>query len=327
MKSVYQSRLPRVLGLFLFLSLCASKLFAVQFTLAYFDKSVYYTDSEIRIKAILYNDSNEAFFFRTADNRVFNLRVDVRTLDNKILQESADYAMLQNSSRPYFYRDISLEPGEEYAFVFTLNRFVEIQDPGVFILKASYSTDLTEQNIIHSNKLYLNVRPRVSTRTEYQERIDSQTRELLTRQELRPDEVVSYMLRALVQQYWNRYFLYLDLEYLIRQSSYYYRRFVASNEQEQRKLLDGFRESIIEGAIPEVAVMTDAPLNFEIIRTTYTDKEAEVIVSEVFQREGYQELVRYTYYLHKKDSIWYIYRIATQLVRNAFQDSKSRAPL
>ncbi|WGK68448.1 hypothetical protein P0082_08140 [Candidatus Haliotispira prima] len=315
MKSVFKSR---TLWLLLFLSLCSGKLFAVQFTLAYFDKSVYYTDSEIRIKAIIYNDSNEAFFFRTADNRVFNLKVNVRTLDNKTLKESADYAMLQNSNRPYFYRDISLEPGEEYAFVFTLNRFVKINDPGIFILGATYSTDLTEQNTIESNKLYLNVRPRVTNRPEYYERIDNQTQELLTRQELGPDEVISYTLRSLVRQYWNRYFLYLDLEYLIRQSSYYYRRFIASNEQEQRKLLNNFRRAVVEGAIPEVAAMTDVPIHFEVIRTTYTEKEAEVVVSENFQRDGYEELVRYTYYLHKKDSIWYIYRIATQLVRDTF---------
>ncbi len=314
MKSAFKSR---ILWLFIFFSMFAGKLFAIQFTLAYFDKSVYYTDSEIRIKAILHNDSNEAFFFRTADNRVFNLKVNVRTLDNRNLKESADYAMLQNSNRPYFYRDISLEPGEEYAFVFTLNRFVEIKDPGIFILEANYSTDLTEQNTIRSNKLYLNIRPRVAAQPEYRERIDSQTQELLSRQELGPDEVVSYTLQSLMSKFWNRYFLYLDLEYLIRQSSYYYRRFVASNEQEQRKLLDNFRQAVTDGAIPEIAAMTDIPNNFEIIRTTYTENEATVIVAETFQRiGGYSDLLRYTYHLHKKEKIWYIYRITTQLVRD-----------
>ncbi len=321
MKSVLKLRTLWSFWLLCFFSLNTASIFAVQFTLAYFEKESYYTNSEIRIKAILFNDGNEAFFFRAADNRIFNLNVDVRTLDNKALKESANRAMLLNSTRPYFYRDISLEPGEEYAFIFTLNNFVEIDSPGIFILGANYKTDLTSQNVIESNKLYLNIYPRIPAKPEYNERIDSKTKELLREQELSPDQVVSSTLKSLLEESWNRYFLYLDLEYLIRQSSYYYRRFLASNEQEQRRLLSNFRQALIDGTIPEMAAMLDKPEKFEVIRTTYTQQEAEVIVSITFERKGYTEIMRYTYYLHRKynqnkvGNIWYIYRIATQLVR------------
>ena len=327
LKSILKLRTFWSFGLLLFFSLNTARLFAVQFTLAYYEKEAYYTNSKIRIKAILHNDSNEAFFFRAADNRVFNLNVDVRTLDNKALKESANRTMLQNSTKPYFYRDISLEPGEEYAFIFNLNEFVQIDSPGIFILAASYKTDLTSQNAVGSNKLYLNIRPRVAAKPEYSERIDSKTHELLSKQELNPDEVVANTLKSLVEESWSRYFLYLDLEYLIRQSSYYYRRFIASDEQGQRKLLGDFRQALTDGAIPEMTAMRDKPEKFEIIRTTYTQQEAEVIVSLTFERKGYTEMMRYTYYLHKKynqnkeDNIWYIYRIATQLVRDDSDDS------
>ena len=317
MESVFRLR---VFWLSIFF-LCASvRLAAVQFTLSYFEKSVYYPNSEIQIKATIHNNGNQAFFFRSADNRIFNLKVHVRSLQNEALKQAADYAMLQSSSKPYFYRDISLEPGEEYAFVFTLNRFVEIEDPGMFILEAEYLTDLSAENAIPSNRLYLNIRPGLNARAtterpEYYERIDDETQQLLAREQLQPDEVVSYTLNSLIQQFWNRYFLYLDMEYLIRQSSYYQRRFVASNEAEQSRLLVSFRDALREGSVPEIASMADSPLNFEIIRTTYTSKEAQVLVAQTFQRDGFEELVRYTYYLHKKEDIWYIYRISTQLVQ------------
>ena len=313
----------RLLGFSVFLLSGSVHLFAVQFTLSYFEKSVYYPDSEIQIKATLRNNGNQAFFFRSADNRIFNLKVQVRSLENRALKEAADYAMLKNSNKPYFYRDISLEPGEEYAFVFTLNRFVQIEEPGMFLLEAQYLTDLTTENVLESNRLYLSIRPglneRSAERPEYYERIDDETRQLLVLEQLQPDEVVSYTLHSLMQNFWNRYFLYLDIEYLIRQSSYYQRRFVASNEAEQRNLLVRFRDALREGNVPEIAPMADSPSGFEIIRTTYTPKEAQVLVAQTFERDGYEELIRYKYYLHKKEDIWYIYRISTQLVQgNSF---------
>ena len=316
LKSIFRLR---VFWLSIFFVCASVRLFAVEFTLSYFEKSVYYPNSEIQIKARLHNNGNQAFFFRSADNRIFNLKVRVRSLENQALKEAADYAILKSSSKPYFYRDISLEPGEEYAFVFTLNRFVQIENSGMFILEAEYLTDLTAENAIASNRLYLNIRPALSERTaarpEYYERIDDETEQLLVLEQLQPDEVVSYTLRSLMQQFWNRYFLYLDMERLIRQSSYYQRRFVASSEAEQLRLIGNFRDALREGNVPEIASMADPPSSFEIIRTTYTPKEAQVLVAQNFERDGYEELVRYTYYLHKKENIWYIYRISTQLVQ------------
>ena len=48
------------------------------------------------------------------------------------------------------------------------------------------------------------------------------------------------------------------------------------------------------------------PLEYRILRTTYTEYEAEVKVLEKFQYSGFIENKEYTYYLHRDNDIWYI---------------------
>ncbi len=54
------------------------------------------------------------------------------------------------------------------------------------------------------------------------------------------------------------------------------------------------------------------PTEFEILKTTYTPREAVVEVLQKFAQRGFKEVKRYTYYLYRKDDIWVIYNYETR---------------
>ena len=49
------------------------------------------------------------------------------------------------------------------------------------------------------------------------------------------------------------------------------------------------------------------PDEYTIIKTDYTPEKGKVIAILKFQYPGYKEIKEYTYYLHRKDRIWYVY--------------------
>lgn len=72
------------------------------------------------------------------------------------------------SARSVFYREIAVEPGEEYSFVESLNRYIAFKDPGSYTVRASFYPELipgapggsaSGQTPILSNVLILSMRP------------------------------------------------------------------------------------------------------------------------------------------------------------------------
>lgn len=130
---------------------------AVEFILDFADAEEYYVGSPIKMKAKILNDDESTFFFRAADNRMFNLRLKAATLDEAELEPAASYISFRNANEGFFYRSISLEPGEEYGFTFFLDDFVKIEKSGIFIVQGEYLTNLSDRESLLSNQLYLDV--------------------------------------------------------------------------------------------------------------------------------------------------------------------------
>ena len=49
------------------------------------------------------------------------------------------------------------------------------------------------------------------------------------------------------------------------------------------------------------------PSSFEILKTSYTQNEATVVVDEEFIFPDYTEFKKYTFYLHRYGAVWTIY--------------------
>ncbi len=279
------------------------------FSIRYYNKKIYYPESPIQIKVILSNPDSRPISFKIAENRTFNFQFKLKTLRNETLPPSRDYLINYNSNQPAYYRTVTLEPGEEFGFILDLDSFVDVKDPGVYILEGSFFKDLNTRTDegIQSNKLSLTIRPGMYA-TVYTDEIDVETGEILMQENLPPDEVVSYMLRARQKDQWNRFFLYMDLKGILLQNDMLRRRFEKMNEQEQHQALEEYKESLQSGKMPENQSIVDIPMDFEILQTSYNSTEATVIVREVFQQIGFKEIKKYTYYLQRYDNIWKIHR-------------------
>ena len=80
------------------------------------------------------------------------------------------------------------------------------------------------------------------------------------------------------------------------------------SQEEQAEVVKTYRNDLEQEKVPENQGIVDIPAEFEILKTSYTNNEASVVVREVFQNVGFKEIKRYTYYLHRYENVWKVYR-------------------
>jgi hypothetical protein len=287
----------------------------VTLAISYSEKRIYYlgdSQNPVLIDAVLANNSDRTFRFKIAGNRFFNLDFEVSTPSNLLLDHSQKFIKSKNANQPVFFRDVSLEPGERYGITLNLNDFVEFTRPGLFTVQALFYPELSvppgAAAPLRSNPLALSLRPAVAS-AEQKARIEAETGALIAREPLPPDEVVSYTLRARQKSQWEKFFLYLDLESLYTQSPGRAESYRRMSDENRRAALDGFKRQLSSQVVDTDIVLI--PTEFEILQTSYTPFEAEVLVKEKFRQRDYTEIKRFTYYLARRDRIWLITRYET----------------
>jgi hypothetical protein len=279
----------------------------VSVSIRFFDKEIYYPETEIQIQVRIINNSLENFSFNSAEIRSFNFNFFVKTLTNISVTESNKYILSHRTNNPVFYREIKLLPGEEYAFITYLDDYVDITDSGIYILQSKFYPDFQlgySTQFIESNKLTLSIRPSMNIPV-FQEQIDVETGEILELIAMPPDEVVKYTIEARLQSAWNKFFLYIDIKGLLLNHPDLKHRYNTSSEEKQLALLEEYKTQLKNKRVDNDILLT--PSSFEILKTSYTHNEATVIVNEEFIFPEYTELKKYTYYLHRFGNIWSIY--------------------
>ena len=277
-----------------------------EFAVRFFDQKVYFLGDPIQVEAVITNTGTDTLRFKVADNRFFNLDFDVRTTTNVGLDHAREFTIARNSDQPVFFREMSLEPGEKYGIVVDLDTYAKFDSPGQYVVQASFFPELfrgADSQALKSNRLALNIKPPVAT-AEEKAVVEAQTGALLARQPLPPDEVVSWTISARQKSQWERFFLYLDLESLLRKNPDKDRSFRNATEAVRRQMVDQFRQQLEARTIQQdISVV---PSSFEIQKTTYDPSEATVQVLEKFAYPDYTELKSYTYHLKKVDQFWII---------------------
>jgi hypothetical protein len=293
----------------------------IDFTIRFFDRRIYYVTSDpIYIQATITNNSPLTYRFKLADERVFSIDFDVRTVTNRPLEPADTLIRKRTQYQQVFFREISVEPGESFSFVEDLRAYVRLNDQGSFVVKAIVypelirsSTDKTPvavngssaENILESQRLNLSIRPPVITGPEgIPLEMDVATGAVLVRERLAPDLVVDYMLTARQKSQWEKFFLYLDLETMLARDPVRQRKWLAESEEGRRRMVEQFRHELqysqYDGSISVI------PSEFTIERTQYNSFEGSVTVTEKFKNNYFTEIKRYTYYLNLKDNIWTI---------------------
>ena len=277
------------------------------FSIRFFDQKVYFLGDAVQVEAIIANTGTDTLRFKVSDNRFFNLDFDVRTTTNVGLEHAREFTIERNSDQPVFFREVSLEPGEKYGIVVDLTKFAAILSPGQYVLQASFYAELfrgPDSSATKSNRLSLNVKPPLLT-AEERAMVEAETGALLARAPLPPDEVVSWTITARQKSQWERFWLYLDLESLMRKNPEKDRAFRNATEAGRRQMIDQFRLQLQQTTIAqEISVI---PTSFTIQKTTYNAAEGTVQALERFKYPDYTELKAYTYHLKKSDRYWIIY--------------------
>jgi len=277
------------------------------FSIRFFDQKVYFLGDPIQVEAVITNTGTDTLRFKVADNRFFNLDFDVRTPTNIGLDHAKQFTIERNSDQPVFFRELALEPGEKYGIVVDVTQFAALTGPGQYVVQATFYPELfrgPSSAGMRSNRLTLNVKPPVVT-AEQRAVMEAETGALLARAPLPPDEVVSWTISARQKSQWERFFLYLDLESLMRKNPERDRVFRNSTEAQRRQMIDQYRTQLQQMSIlQEISVI---PSSFEVQKTTYDASEGTVQVLEKFKYPDYTELKAYTYHLKKSEGYWIIW--------------------
>jgi hypothetical protein len=280
----------------------------VEFNIRFYDRRIYYVQSDpIFVQITITNNSPLPYRFKLADERVFSMDFDIRTMSNRTLPQADSLIRKRTLNQRIFFREISIESGESFSFVEDLRDYVSFTQPGSFRVRAKVYPELirTASISMDTNYLSLSIRPELIQGPDgIPIEMDVATGAALVRQRIAPDEIVTYMLRARQESQWERFFLYLDLEAMLSRDALQRRRYMAENEEGRRRMVMEYRLSLQNSTIDgDIAVI---PTTFEILRTIYNNVEGNVTVLEKFRLPDYTELRQYVYYFEKRDNLWCI---------------------
>jgi hypothetical protein len=284
----------------------------VSFSIRYFDKRIYFVETDpIYIQITIANNSPGAYRFKLADERAFSVDFDIRTMSNRALEPADTLIRKRTQSGQVFFREILVESGESFSFVEDLRDYVNLSNPGSFIVQARVYPELYRSGAappegtpaLQSNRLNLNLRaPSIPGPDGIPLAMDVETNAVLVRERLAPDEVVEYLLTARQRSQWEKFFLYLDLEAMLSRDPVRRRQWLAEGEEGRRRMMDRYRREL-ESAVAGGDIAT-IPTAFTMERTEYNNQEGTVTVLEEFNYGNFTERKRYIYYLQRRDDIW-----------------------
>jgi len=299
----------------------------VDFSIRFFDRRIYYVEGDpIYIQVTVTNNSPATYRFKLADERVFSVEFDVKTVSNRSLEPADILIRKRTQYQQIFFREVAVESGESFSFVEDLRNYVNVKEPGSLVVKAylypelfrpgmiktaalggslAGSVPVTAAGILESKRLSLSIRPTVVTGPDGTPiEMDIATNAVLVRERLAPDQVVEYMLTARQRSQWEKFFLYLDLEAMLSRDAARQRKWLTESEEGRRRMIDQYRQElrsdVTDGTISVI------PTDFSIEQTRYNSFEGNVIVLERFRSNNFTELKQYTYSVRLKDNIWTI---------------------
>jgi len=303
----------------------------IDFGIRFFDRRIYYAANDpIYIQVTIANNSPFTYRFKLADDRMFSVDFEVRTVTNRLLEPANELVRRRSLSRQVFFREIAIEPGESFSFVENLRDFVRIDEPGTFVVRGFVHPELYRPEFVTTNvradqrqtamwapqemplvgvlasgRLSLSIRaPLIAGLDGLPTAMYVATGAILVREALPPDAVVEYTIRARQMSQWERFFLYLDLEEMISRDPVRRRVWVRESEEGRQRMVEQFRQELRSPMTNEAISLV--PTDFIIERTQHTGNEGTVTVLKRFRGAHFTEVKRYTYYLQRRDNIWSI---------------------
>lgn len=271
-----------------------------------FDRQVYVPGSPVYVKVTVRNETTLPWRFKLADEKRLSVAFDIRTIANRTVAASDAYKRAIASSLPVFYRELSVEPGEEYSFVQDLRDFADLSQPGSYVVSCSLYPELAGRGTkppVTSNTLSLAIRPGAMT-PAVAELYKEDTATILRAESIGPDEVVSRTIEARQKSRWNEFFLYLDVERLLEANPDKKRSYVRESDDGRRRMLEAYRTDLMANIVDSDIVVI--PSSFSVMETRYGPTYGTVVVRQKFDYDGFRMVKDYTYELERRNDVWYI---------------------
>lgn len=278
----------------------------IQMSIQFFQQQLYYEGDPVKVKITLSNESSETYRFRLADSRMFNLEFDVKDMANQPAKPGSDYIKILSDNRPIYVRDVSIQPGEEFSFVETLNDY-RVLKAGVYLVQGLFHPELLGNTTIaslNSNRLSLSIRPKERKVDMLGETLQAEVQEVLQLEQIPPDQVVAFMLSARQQNRKEAFFLYLDLPSLYQKEAARGEKYRRMSETNRLDHLKEYKEQLWENMANDP--LGKSPMHWKIDQTSYRDTTGEVIVTQEFNQDQFVQIMEYRYKLERKQNVWYI---------------------
>lgn len=282
----------------------------IDVSIKYYNKTVYYPESSeenpIYVHITISNNGTEPFRFKLADDRMFSIDFNAFNVKNKSLNQQEDLKSKRTTSQTVYFREISIESGEEYSFIENLKDYVVIDETGIYYFELKFYPELYKNKLsfIKSNRLSLDVRPSPDIAVSMLQ-TDVKTSAVLTPEPISPDKVIEQTIIARQRELWDQFFLYMDIEKMLTRDASRDRKYRTGSADERTRMIANYKADLMLSKIDNDIVAI--PERFSIERTTYTQTEGSVTVIEWFKYDTFTEKKRYEYFLRQRDGIWQIY--------------------
>ena len=280
-------------------------------SIKFYDRTMYYpdnaSDNPIYVHVTIANNGQQTLRFKLADDRMFSNDFSAFTVKNTQLEQTQELIRKRTTNQVVYFREISLESGEEYSFVENVKEYLNFSEPSIYYLEMSFYPELYKSKYyeLKSNRLTLEIRPAPSASSSSVVPVKAHTGEILKAQPISPDKVVEQTIIARQKSLWDQYFLYLDLEEMLKKNALQKRKYISASAEECARMIDDYRSDLMASRYDSDIVAV--PEKFEIQKTTYSQTEGKVVVIEWFKYPKFHEKKEYTYYVRQRDGIWHIY--------------------
>ncbi|MBR1714516.1 MAG: hypothetical protein IJ717_06195 [Treponema sp.] len=276
-----------------------------------FDRTMYYpntaSNNPINVTVSITNNGSDTLRFKLADERMFSLDFSANDIKNTKVKPTQYLTERRSSKNSIYYRDITIESGETYSFVENVKNYIDFETPSIYYLQLDFYPDLYKsKNVkITSNRLSLDIRPAPIVSTASALPVENETESVLKPEAISPDKVVEQTIIARQKSLWNQFFLYMDLEEMLKRNSETARRYRNAGADERRRMLDAYKADLMQEKIDHDVVTR--PSKFVIEKTAYSQTDGTVTVKEWFKYPNFTEVKRYVYNIRQRDGIWQIY--------------------
>ncbi len=290
---------------------------SIEVSIRFYNQKIYYlnTVDEIQVEIRIINNSLEPYRFKLANEKIYNLDFLALTQQGIEFATAESLEINRNNFNYVYFKEIILNPNEEYGFIVRLSDYVQLKQSGRFPVRVRFYPNLLTDSVsayLSSNSMQLYIWPDGSF-PEAEDMEGSDITEIVQRMELAPDKVVENTIRALQQQNWTSFLLYLDIESFIKDNESWNTRYLNATEENRMIMREIQYPNLLKDQFSLENQAGDeqilyVPNNFVIEKTTYNLTNAEVEVMEYFEFRDFIEVKKYTYYLEMKENFWMITR-------------------